>query len=155
VRFTADKSAISFEYMEGNGHSCPGSGHHRDRNSPDTLYIGALADGTGIDPNITIVISGTTGTFQHLARARTRGRHLHGPHPAHGCSDSACNRQVGNSPLFITYTTRVQPRLKTAPASVTLNAVSGNTVSAVVNVTLPWQQTTQTAYVETAPSGCH
>jgi len=33
---------------------------------PDTLYIGALADGTGIDPNITIIISGTSGTFQIL-----------------------------------------------------------------------------------------
>ena len=152
VTFTPDRTSITFEFMEGSGAGRQEIVVAASGDLPNPLYIGAIADGSGIDPNITIIISGTSATFQIGPATGLAVGTYSGRIQLMGCSDSACTRQVGNSPIIISYRTTVQPRLKIAPTTVTLNAVSGNTASADVTVTLPWQQTSQDATVLTSSS---
>jgi hypothetical protein len=150
LTFTADRASIAFEYMEGNGNPPQEVSITAAGKLPDTLYIGAVVEGTGINPAIEIFISGSTALFRishsvGLAEGTYTGRIR-----LMGCSDQACSRQIGNSPVILNYTVRVQPRLGVTPGLVNLDAVSGNSASADITVKLPWQQTTATATVFSA-----
>ncbi len=149
AHFTADKSAISFEFMEGNGTPAQEVTVTATGELPSTLFIGAVVESStgGIDPAIEVFISGTTAVFRiHPPQGLAEGTYT-GRIRLMGCADANCSRQVGNSPLYVSYSTAVRPRLRTSPGAVTMNAVSGSSATAEVTVTIPWQQTTQTAEV--------
>ncbi len=148
VRFTPNRTTIAFDFMEGGARPeaqeviVTATG-----NLPNTLYIGAVAEGQGIDPAITILISGTTGTFQILPNMALPEGTYTGRVQLLGCSDAACSNQIGNSPVTVNYTTRVHPRLRVAPTAINLSAESGSSATADIAVTLPWQSTTHEARV--------
>lgn len=138
LSFSLDRNAIAFEYEESPSFvptetvTATATGSYS-----GTLYVGAIVEGTAIDPLVIATISGNQGTFVirprlNLALGNYSGRVL-----LMACSDSQCNNRLGNTPLPVSYTVRVNPTLRATPDPLVLSAVSGNEASATVNVQLP------------------
>lgn len=102
-----------------------------------TLYIGAEATGSGIDPTIQTEVSGTQATFSISAKPGLAAGSYSGTVRLLGCSDVNCSRQIGNSPIIVNYELTVRATLKTMPAQVTANSSSGESATQAVNVRLP------------------
>jgi hypothetical protein len=147
VRFTPDRTSIDLAYDEG-AFNMPAASVIVTASGTfnGTLYIAAIADGTGIDPNIQTQITGTQATFIMLARSGLAVGTYTGRISLLGCSDSACNRQIGNSPVNVNYTLTVRATLKATPESVTATTTSGNTTSQTIAIRMPFGANTfQTA----------
>jgi hypothetical protein len=152
LTFTLDRSSLSFAFEESTQPveqmvTATASGTFS-----GTLYIGAVVEGQGIDPNIVATISGTQGLFRirplaNLASGEYSGRVL-----LLACSDQQCNSRIGNTPLAVSYTVRVDPTLKLSASSVSLNAVSGSEASAQISMQLPNGVTQPTVTVEQNPT---
>jgi hypothetical protein len=148
LTFTLDRTSLNFTFEESAQPpeqivTATASG-----NFSGTLYIGAIVEGQGIDPNIFASISGMQGVFRirplpNLAAGQYSGRVL-----LLACSDQQCNNRIGNTPLPVSYTVGVDPTLKLSANSVTLNSVSGSEASAQIGVQLPNGVTQPTVTVE-------
>lgn len=148
LQFTADTTRIDLAYDEG-ALSMPGARVivTATGNFTGTLYIGAIADGTGIDPNIQTEITGNQATFTFAPRAGLAIGTYTGKVSLMGCSDQACAKQIGNSPIIVNYTVTVRATLKSTPAQVDATSSSGNTTSQDIAIRLPYNATTFTASV--------
>jgi IPT/TIG domain len=146
--FTADKTSISFDYAQNVTPqeqivTITATGTYS-----GTLYISAIMTGHDIAVPIPIFITGTTAAVHFSpAAGLAAGTHT-GTVTLEACSDSACNQQVGNSPIVINYSIKVHATLMVSPSPVSLTAVSGNTASQAVTVQLPEGQTVFSAVVE-------
>jgi hypothetical protein len=150
LRFTANRTSLLFEYMEG---TSPPLGLEvvitATGNYSGTLYLGAIASGTGLSSSIPLTInSETRGTFLVSAASGLAVGEYSGNLQLLACSDEACTRQVGNSPVTLTYVTRVHPRLRVSSNQVALNSQSDAGTMQDVAITLPWQATEFTTNVE-------
>ena len=65
-----------------------------------------------------------------------------------GCSDSACAKQIGNSPINVSYTLTVRVTLQATPTTITATAQSGSTTSSSVTVRLPTGSTSFTTTLD-------
>src|SRR5687768_8262098 len=100
IRFTPDRTTVEFAYDEGVSFMPTSSVTVTATGSFNgTLYIGAVADGQGIDPNIQTSISGQSATFSIQARSGLAVGTYTGRIQLLGCSDQACTNQIGNSPI--------------------------------------------------------
>ena len=149
VRFTPNPTSLSFEYFEGAG--VPASQNIVVTASgalSGTLYLGAVATGQGLDPQLPLTIdSNTQGTFRvTAARDLPVGDHS-GTLQLLACSDQACTRQVGNSPINVSYVTHVRVKLHVTPTTVNLVSQSNAGTSSDVAITLPYGSTAFTADV--------
>jgi len=111
---------------------------------PDTLYIGAVDEGTAIDPAIQAYINGTQATFVATPKAGLAAGTYTNRIRLMACRDQNCNSQVGNSPLYLSYIVRVKQDLKVAPATNEFSAVSGINIDQVFMVQVPDGSTTYT-----------
>jgi hypothetical protein len=143
VTFTANRTSLLFEYMEGTPLPpalevvVTASGEFS-----GTLYLGAVVTGTGLSPTIPLTINSTTqGTFHVSAAGALPVGEYSGSLRLMACSDQACARQVGNSPLTLSYVTRVHPRLHVSSNQVALASQSNAGTMQDVAITLPWQAT--------------
>ena len=145
VTFTPDRSSVDLAYDEGVSFMPNASVTVTATGSFNgTLYIGAVVDGQGIDPNIQTSISGTSASFLIQARSGLAAGTYTGRVQLLGCSDQACSKQIGNSPINVNYTLTVRTTLLATPNSVSATAQSGSTTSANVTVRLPTGATTFT-----------
>lgn len=110
-RVTLDRGSVSFTQVAGAAApaevlTAVGTG-----TPPSQLYVGAVAEGPAIDPNITLTISGMT------AQAALRPKSALTPGDYAGrvlflvCTDVNCTQQVAGSPLAIAYSVKVLPSL--------------------------------------------
>jgi len=154
IRFTADKTSLTFDLQESIGFYGPqivtitASGDFN-----GTLYVAAVVEGQGIDPDITLSISGLQGTFTINPAAGLAVGDYTGRIKLMGCSDANCTHQVGNSPLYVSYTTHVHTALHLSAESFDLATTSDTGLSRDVTVTLPWQQSSFSTQIFTSGPG--
>lgn len=148
LRFSADRSQVTLAYDEGAGFmptanvTVTATGEYS-----GTLYVGAVVEGNGIDPNLPAVISGTQASFTLRARSGLLVGTYSGRVRLMACQDSACARQIGNSPVIVNYEVTVRATLKANPTTVTASAQSGSTTSSTVAIQLPTGASTLAATV--------
>ena len=152
VTFSLDKSAINFDFLQ--NAPLPSDTITATGRDPfsGTLYVGAIVEGTGIDPNITLLASGNQGTFTirpspALQQVLPTGRIL-----LLACSDAACNNRIGGTPLAVRFRVVVRPALATIPNPINLAANSGSEAGQTVQVQFPAGVTTFTASLITNAS---
>ena len=149
VQFTPDRTSVDLAYDEGVPYmptatvTVTASG-----NFSGTLYIGATVDGQGIDQNILTSISGQSATFSIQAHSGLAAGTYTGHIKLMGCSDSACAKQIGNSPINVSYTLTVRVTLQATPTTITATAQSGSTTSSSVTVRLPTGSTSFTTTLD-------
>jgi len=149
VTFTPDRTSVDLAYDEGVPYmpsatvTVTASG-----NFTGTLYIGATVDGQGIDQNILTSISGQSATFSIQAHSGLAAGIYTGHIKLMGCSDSACAKQIGNSPINVSYTLTVRVTLQATPTTITATAQSGSTTSSSVTVRLPTGSTSFTTTLD-------
>jgi hypothetical protein len=126
VRFSANPTSLSFEYFEGS--PVPASQSivvTATGTFSGTLYLGAAATGQGLSSNLPLTIdSNTQGTFTVTAAGNLAPGDHSGTLQLLACSDQACTRQIGNSPLNIPYVTHVRTKLHVSTNTVDLNSQS-------------------------------
>ncbi len=141
LRFSLDRSSVSYDYDEGTTPPSQQVIATATGTYEGTLYVAAIVEGNGVDPNIQVTIGGVQGTFllsaaPNLAPGNYTGRVL-----LLACSDQACNNRLGGTPLPVSYSVTVRAILRVAPTTVNMSAVSGNTATAQLTIQLPEGQT--------------
>ncbi len=137
LSFSADKSSLTFDVNPGlvtppQSVTITASGTYS-----GTIYVAATVSGQGISPNIPITISGVTATAVVSADTSLSSGSYSGQLKLLACSDAACNQQIGNSPLVISFKVTVHPPLQTSPASITAVSASGTGATQAVTIQLP------------------
>jgi hypothetical protein len=138
IRFTPDRTSVDLAYDEGTSFipsttvTVTATGTFS-----GTLYIGAIVEGQGIDPNVQAIISGQSASFTLQARSGLAAGTYTGRVQLLGCKDANCTKQIGNSPVNINYTLVVRTTLATTPLQVNVTAESGSAASSTVTVRLP------------------
>jgi hypothetical protein len=152
LTFTLDRNSLDFTFEESTTPPIQTVTATATGNFSGTLYIGAIAEGQGIDPTIVAIINGMQGTFQIRPRADLVAGQYSGRVLLLACSDPQCNNRIGNTPLPVSYTVRIDPTLKLSAYEVALNAVSGNETSTQIGVQLPIGVTEPIVTVVTNPA---
>lgn len=136
-RVSLDRSSVSFDFEEGQTVT-PAVVIASSSGTPSgDLYIGAVAEGEGIDPYIDAVIEGTQARFSLRPRASLAPGNYSGRVLLKACEDAACTRTIGGTPLPVSYTVKVRKGLTVTPSELNIVAVSGNEASAVLKVNHP------------------
>jgi hypothetical protein len=118
---------------------------------PDTVYVGAVVDGEGIEPDISISINGMQATISvrpisGLAVGDYSGRILF-----LACSDSVCDHPIGGTPLAVAYTIRVHVPNGITPNPIPLAAAAGVAANQIVAVRFPQTNAPFTVTVDGNP----
>lgn len=147
LRFSADKTALTFDVNPGvptpsQTVTITASGTYT-----GTIYVMATTTGQGLAPSIPITVSGQTATAVVSADESLATGTYTGKLNLMACSDAACNAQIGNSPLVLSFTVNVHAPLQVSPTSITASATSGAGFSQAVTVQLPSGATTSSATV--------
>ena len=147
VQFSADRTTLAFDYIEGNQTPLSQNVTITATGSfSGSIYLGAIATGQGVNPTIDLtILSQTQGQFTVRAVPNLPLGTYTGTIQLMACSDQNCNSQVGNSPVRLTYTTTVHTSLHVSMETVNLTAVSGTGATQDLTVTLPWMSTAFTA----------
>lgn len=101
------------------------------------LYVAATVEGPGIDPTIPIEVSGVTGRISVSAAPGLAEGTYSGRINFLACSDAACTRPIGGTPIPVGYSVTVKRGVRFTPATVSLAAQSGQGTSTDVTVELP------------------
>jgi hypothetical protein len=110
-------------------------GRHGDGTLPEQFFIGAVDEGTAIDPEILVYLSGRQASFQITPRSGLApGTHT-GRLRLMACTTESCGKQIGNSPLFLPYTITVRQDLTVSPAQDYYTGQSGSEISVPLTVT--------------------
>ncbi len=125
VRF--DASSLSLETTEGfddasgirvlNASASGGS-------DTDKVYVGAILEGQGIQPQVQVNVDAASRTATITARADSTlpaGTYT-GQLRLLACKDSACQDHLGGSPHIVKFTTTIKPRLKASSSSLAFAA---------------------------------
>lgn len=113
---------------------------------PDTVYIGAVVEGQGIEPAIPVTLTSNYADITLTPRANLPVGQHSGRVLAMVCADAACSRPIGGTPLPIAYTVTVVQGLSLAPSSLTFAAVENTTApTQSLGVTLPTGSTAEPA----------
>jgi len=137
VHFTLNPTSVSASYFQNEQRPTMQTVATASGNLPAQLFIGAVDEGTSIDPQIGVVLSGQQGTFQMMPRAGLAPGTYTGRLRLMACTSAACTTQVGNSPLFLPYTITVKQDLSVSPAQDNYTAQSGADVSVPLTIVLP------------------
>lgn len=137
-RVTVDRTSLTFDTTPGGNRPTEIINATTTGTVPDPLYVGAIVEGSGIDPNIQIVVASNNSARIHvqpafgLAVGDYSGRILF-----LACTDQACNNRVGGTPIGLTYVVRVRPPAGISPSRITMSATEGNPATASVTVRMP------------------
>jgi hypothetical protein len=150
-RITLDKSSVNFDVTIGQASPTQTVIATATGTAPDSLYVGAIAQGQGIDPAITVLIDGMQATIVMHAASNLPEGDYSGTVLFLACTDQACNNRVGGTPLPVAYTVKVHPPLGFSSAQTQLSSALGNTASAPVTVRFSQSNATFNATVTGAP----
>jgi hypothetical protein len=157
LRFTPDRTTISFDYVDTQQVPWDTVIVTATGNLPNVFYIGAQDQSGHLDPEIRASLGSTSGRFEFRPSSTLAPGTYNGTLRLMACSDQACTRQIGNSPVNVTYGIRVRPGLRVTPPS-TPNPVtytSGGEGSVLFTVQLPEGATTFTVDTINTSSLCH
>jgi hypothetical protein len=132
-----DRSSVTFEYFEGVAPPSQTVTATVIGAYSGTIYVGAIINGTGIDPNISLSLSSMQAAATLTPASGLVAGSYSGTVQFLACSDAACSHRIGGTPLTISYSVIVKESIRATPATVTLAAVSGNSASQDVAVSLP------------------
>jgi hypothetical protein len=136
-RVTLDRTTVAFSY-DANSPPAPAFVVATATGTPPaTLYVGAVVEGTGIDPVIPAIVTGTTARFQLQPAPGLRAGTYTGRVLLLACSDAACNTRIGGTPLAVSYSVVVRPVLAADPAAVQLEVTGGVSTQRRVAILLP------------------
>lgn len=149
--FSLDRSAVSFDFVQNESPPTDTVTATAQGSFSGTLYVAAIVEGTGIDPDIMLMVDDDHGTFTirpsaGLAPGTYTGRIL-----LLACSDVACNRRIGGTPLPVSFSVIVRPALATTPSPIVLSAISGSEAGQTVQLQLPNGPFTYTASLSSNP----
>lgn len=137
VRFTLNPSSVSATYFQNEGRPLMQATATASGSLPAQIYIGAVDEGTSIDPQITVSVSGQQATFQMNPKAGLAPGVYTGRLKLMACTTSSCTKQVGNSPVYLPYTITVRQDLIVSPEQDTYSGESGTDIVVPLTVTLP------------------
>jgi len=137
LRFSADKSALTFDVNPGIATPSQTVTITASGTYSGTIYVSATATGQGLAASIPITISGQTATAVVSADESLAAGTYTGKLNLMACSDAACKSQIGNSPLTLSFTVNVHTPLQLSPNSIAASATSGAGVSQAVTIQLP------------------
>ncbi|MBL8341254.1 MAG: hypothetical protein JNL30_07275 [Rubrivivax sp.] len=104
---------------------------------PAPLFLGAQVSGAGIDPGVGATLRAGDAEFRLVVRTGLAPGNYSGEVRLLACSDAACTRPVGGTPLVVPYTLTVTPMFKVSPPQQTVNAASGQGGQAELQISLP------------------
>lgn len=138
VKFSINPTSVSADYFR--NESVPpemNTTATATGNLPNDFFIGAVDEGTSIEPSIVVAVTGQQAVF-HI---RPKNQLPVGTHTGRlrlqACSTQSCSKQIGNSPLYLPYTIKVRQDLDVTPTQDQYTGVSGTDISIPLTVTLP------------------
>lgn len=143
-RVVLNRSSVQFSFERGQSPMPVGMRATWTGQPPNSVYIGAVVEGQGIDPAIPVTLTNTHADITLRPRADLPVGQYTGRVLAFVCADPACTQPVGGTPIPIAYTVTVAQGLELTPASVALSAVE-NTVAPAQSLalTMPSASTTE------------
>lgn len=132
-----DRTNITFDFFEGANPPTQVITATARGEYSGNLYVAATLEGPGIDPTIPIVISGLRGTISVKAAPGLAEGTYNGRINFLACSDQACTRPIGGTPIPVGYSVTVKRGVRFAPATALLAAQSGQGTSSSVTIELP------------------
>ena len=142
VRFSLNPTSISASYYQNDPAPMMQSVATATGTLPEQLFIGAVDEGTAIDPQISVFLSGQQATFQITPRSGLAPGVHTGRLRLMACTTQSCGNQIGNSPLFLPYTITVRQDLAVSPSQDNYTGQSGSEISVPLTVTFPEGATT-------------
>ena len=119
-----DRTSVSFDYVQ-NKQTAPAvvtatwTGQ-----PPDPLFIGAVLQGTGLNPVIPITITQTYANIELSPLQLNEGQYS-GQVQLLACTDAACANRVGGTPLTVSYTINVRAPVFSGPGFIQLSHLRG------------------------------
>jgi hypothetical protein len=157
LRFTPNQTNIHFEYTDTQQVPFDTVVVTATGKLPSAFYIGAQDVSGHLDPEIRATLGTTTGSFEIRPRSTLAPGTYNGTLRLMACSDQACTRQIGNSPVTVTYDIRVRAGLRVTPVYPPdpVTYTSGNEGSVLFTVQLPENATAFTADTINTSALCH
>lgn len=120
------------------------------------MYIGAQDQTSYLEPQITVFLNGSQGTFEVRPRATLAPGSYTGTLRLLACPGVNCSRHLGNSPVSLPYTIRVRPGLRVTPIPHAPVAYTSGE-DGVANFTIQLPENVTTSEVSTINGGsiCH
>lgn len=155
LRFTLDRSSISFDYLDTAAPAAQIVVATAIGTLPNSLFIGAQDQSANLEPQIVTTLTGTEARFEILPRAGLAPGTYVGTVHLLACVDQVCSRQLGNSPLAVAYSIRVRPGLRIRPENPGLTTyTSGQEGVVQFTVQLPEDATSYAASTVNGGSMC-
>lgn len=108
---------------------------------PSPVYIAGVVEGEGVQPDIPVMLQSTHAEIVLHPRGDLLPGVYTGRVLAMVCSDAACTRTIGGTPVPIAYTLTVTPGLRVTPNPVQVAAVSGIETDVGLDLVLPLGET--------------
>lgn len=137
VRFSLNPTSISAEYYPNDPPPELQTVATASGNLPNQLYLGAVDEGSAIDPAILVYVSGREATFKIKPRVGLAPGTYTGRLRLMACTTASCSNQIGNSPLYLSYNIRARQDLEVSPSTNQFTGVSGTAISVPLSITLP------------------
>ena len=148
VRFSLSPISVSANYFQNDPAPLMQTVATATGTLPEQFFIGAVDEGTAIDPEILVYLSDRQASFQITPRSGLAPGTYTGRLRLMACTTEDCGKQIGNSPLFLPYTITVRQDLTVSPAQDDFTAQSGSDISVPLTITLPEGATTfQTEFI--------
>ena len=142
VRFSLSPTSISTNYYQNDPAPMMQTVATATGTLPEQFFIGAVDEGSAINPEILVSLTERQATFQISPRSGLApGTHT-GRLRLMACTTESCGKQIGNSPLFLPYTITVRQDLAVSPAQDNYTGQSGSDISVPLTITLPEGGTT-------------
>jgi len=128
-RLSLDRSALTFSTTAGNVPPTQTIVATWTGTPPDPVYVTATVEGTGIAPNIPVVIGQSSATATVSVSAGLAAGTYTGQINFLACRDAACAQRVGGAPLPVSFTINVAAGAGfVSPESLSYQHVSGNSL---------------------------
>lgn len=134
-RVTLDRNSLSFTFAEGiiaapiEILTAVGSG-----TPPTQLYVAAVTEGSALLPDIPLTLNGMTAQARVQPRADLAAGDYSGRVLFLVCTDVNCAQHVSGSPLTVSYSVKVLPKLQATAAVAIINAETDPTKPVVGSV---------------------
>jgi len=133
----ADRTFVSFEYVQGTTPATQSVSATWTGVPPSPLYVGAKLVGTGLDSAIPLAINNESASVTLQPMSGLSAGTYSGQVLFSLCTDSACTQVVGNTPITITYTIKVDAPVFTGPPDIAflyVRWISGPGADVALNV---------------------
>jgi BACON domain-containing protein len=133
----ADRTSVSFEYAQGTTPAAQSVSATWTGIPPSPLYVGAKLVGTGLDSAIPLAINNESASVTLQPMNGLSAGTYSGQVLFYLCTDSACTQVVGNTPITITYTIKVDAPVFTGPPDIAflyVRWISGPNADVALNV---------------------